>query len=48
MRVVAGEEAGDECRRLSFISEDSADVMWAPAKKCTLCMAYPAVAMNVH
>lgn len=32
MRVVAGEEAGEEHRRLVFISEDSADVMWVPAK----------------
>lgn len=32
MRVVAGEEAGEEHRRLAFISEDSADVMWVPAK----------------
>lgn len=33
MRVVAGEEAGKEHRRLSFISEDGADIMWVPAKK---------------
>lgn len=33
MRVVAGEEAGEEHRRLAFISEDSADVMWVPAKR---------------
>ena len=33
MREVAGEEAGEEHRRLAFISEDSADVMWVPAKR---------------
>lgn len=33
VRVVAGEEAGEERRRLSFISERSVDVMWVPAKK---------------
>lgn len=33
VRVVAGEETGEERRRLSFISECSVDVMWVPANK---------------
>lgn len=38
VRVVVGEEAGEEHRRLSFISERSVDVMWVPAKNTyTLC-----------
>ena len=33
VRVVAGEETGEERGRLSFISECSVDVMWVPANK---------------